>query len=94
MQLLAALGVEPDDLGDRRHLAQQLHVVEAPLLDRIGVGAGLAERGPAELVLDVVDVLLDARRGGMRLLALQGDQVALGLAIGEPDADGAARDEQ
>ena len=57
----------------------------------VAAGGDLGQRGPAELVLDVVDVLLDARSGGERLLALQRDQVVLVLAIGEIQAGEPAR---
>ena len=93
-QLFAAGGVDPRHLGDRRRLAQQLQVLVAALLGRIGPGPDLRQRGPAELVLDVLDVLLDARRGGERLLALQGHQVFLVLPVGEKQAQAAAHDQR
>ena len=86
--------VEPRDLGDRGRLAQELQVFVAPLLDDVAPGGDLRQRRPAELVLDVVDVLLDAGRGGDRLLALQRDEVVLVLQVGEVEADAPAREQR
>ena len=52
-QLLAAVRIDPDHLGDRRRLALQLQVLEAALLERVAVALGARQRRPAELVLDV-----------------------------------------
>ena len=79
-QLLATVRIDPDHLGDRRGLALQLQVLDAPLLERVAVGIGAGQRGPADLVLDVADVLLDPGRRVLRLLDLQREQVRLGLA--------------
>jgi len=68
--------------------------LEAALLDRVGPGPDLRQRGPAELVLDVADVLLDARRGGERFLALQGNQVLLVFPVREVQADAPAREQR
>ena len=93
-QLLAARRVDPRHLGDRGRLAQQLQVLVAALLDGVRSGSDLRQRGPAELMLDVADVLLDARRRGDRLLALQGDEVLLVLAVGEVQARPPAREQR
>jgi hypothetical protein len=92
-QLLATARVDPRDLGDRRHLAQELQVLDATFLSRVVADGGARQRCPAELVCDVEDVLLDAGRRALGLLDLQGDQVGLGLAPREVDADPAARDQ-
>ena len=87
------VGIDPGHFGDRRRLAQQLQVFDAALLERVAGGVGARQRRPAELVLDVEDVLLDPRRRALRLLGLQRDQVRLVLAPGEVEADRAARDQ-
>lgn len=91
-QLLAALGVELRELGHRRHLAQQAQRVEPPLLDAARRPRQLG--GPAELALDLVHELADADRRGLRLLALDADQVGLAFLVGEPDLQAAARDQR
>jgi hypothetical protein len=92
-QLLATVGVDPDHLGDRRRLALQLEVFDPARLERVAVGVGTRQRGPAELVLDIDDVLLDPVGGVLRLLDLQRGQVRFVLAPGEVDADRAAGDQ-
>ena len=93
-QLLAARLIEPRDLGDGGRLAQELQVLVAPLLDDVAPGGDLRQRRPPELVLDVVDVLLDAGGGGDRLLALKRDEVVLVLQPGEIEADAPAREQR
>ena len=91
-QLLVAGAVDPDHLGDRRRLAQELQVFDATLLERVAA-LGARQRRPAHLVLDVEHVLLDPGRRALGLLDLQRSQVGFGLAPGEVDANGAARDQ-
>jgi hypothetical protein len=86
-ELLAALGIDLRDVGHRRHEAQQLQELDAPLLQAFD--AELRQRGKGELLLDLAHELLDARRGGDRLLALQGGERALVFLIGEVQPDGA-----
>ena len=90
-QLLAALRIDLRDVGDGRHHAQQLEELDAPLLQALG--AELRQRGEGELLLDLADELLDARRRAGGLLALQAGERLLVLLVGEVQAD-AARDQQ
>ena len=85
LELLLALAVELDELGDRRHLAQEAHVVVAALLDR--GQRPLREGRPADLLLDLGDELLDALGRGLGLLLLQVDQLLLLVLIGEPEIE-------
>ena len=78
-QLLAALAVEQCELGDGRHLAQELGVIGAVLLQAVGVGAG----DPVDLALQLGHRLLDAPRGGFRLLAHVVGQRGLGGAVAD-----------
>jgi len=90
-ELLAALGVDPGNVGHRRDQAQQLQELDAPLLD--AGGAELRQRRERELLLDLAHELLDARRRADRLLALQAEQRRLVLLVREVQAD-RARDEE
>ena len=92
-QLLAPVTIDPHHFGDRRHLAQQLEVLDATLFDRVAGRIEPWKRRPPELVLDVEDVALDARCRALRLLDLQRDQVGLVLAPREIQADRAAGDQ-
>ena len=85
LELLVALAVELDQLGDRRHLPLQSAEVEAALLDRRG--GPLRRRRPADLPFDLGDELLDALRRRIGLFALQLDRRVPGLVIGEPDIE-------
>src|SRR5262249_51449554 len=76
---LASGLVEVAQVGDRRHLAQQLEEVYAPLLK--ARPAELRQPHPAELVLDLLHVGLDARRRARGLLALKREKVRLVLLI-------------
>ena len=90
-QLLLALRVQVADFRDRQHLAQEAKIVDAAL---VGNGRGRPELrlgGPADLLLDLLDVRLDARRDADRLLALQRDERLAVLVVGEVDLDGAGR---
>jgi hypothetical protein len=86
-ELFAALGVDLRDVGHRRHEAQELQELDAPLLQAFH--AELRQRGEGELLLDLAHELLDARRGRDRLLALQGRERALVFLVGEVQPDGA-----
>ncbi len=85
LELLLAVVVELDQLGDRRHLAQQTHIIEATLFERSR--CPLRRRRPTELTLDLVDEFLDAprRRGG--LLLLNAKQRRLVLFVAEPEIE-------
>jgi len=73
------------------HDAQELQELDAPLLQALDPELG--QRGVGELLLDLQDELLDARRGGERLLMLQAGERDLVFLIREVEAD-AARDQQ
>jgi hypothetical protein len=79
-----AAGIELGDFGDGRNLAQQAQRIEPALLDR-RARAPRRLRGPADLVLDLFDELLDLGCSRLRLLALDTHQRRLMLLIGEPD---------
>ena len=83
-----------DHFGDRRRLAQQLQVLDAALLERVAVGVGARQRGPAELVLDVEDVLLDpVGSAAAPSRPAAPSRCALALPPREVDADRAAGDQ-
>ena len=63
------VGVELRDVRDLGRLAQQLQELDAAQLDVARIE--LRQRRVGELLLDLPDVLLDARRRGDRLLVLQ-----------------------
>ena len=81
LELLAALAVELDQLGDGRHLAQQADIVEAPLLDR--QRRPLRLRHPADLALDLAHEGFDLLGGGLGLLVLDLDRGAAVLLVDE-----------
>ena len=85
LELFLARSVKLPELGDRGHLAQQPHIVEATLVH--ASGRPLSLRGPADLALYLCDKLRDALCGGIGLLALQPRQHGLIFAIGECDFD-------
>ncbi len=85
LELLVALAVELDQLGDRRHLPLQPAVVEAALIDRRR--GPLRRRRPTDLLFDLGDKLFDVLRRRVGLFALQPDRRVLGLVIGEPDIE-------
>ena len=58
LELFLAGRVKLSQFGDRRHLAQQPHIVEAALVDT--AGGPLSLRGPADLAFDLTDELRDA----------------------------------
>ena len=66
-----ARSVEVADLGDRQDLRGEPEVFEPALLERVVAGAELRLLRPAELALDVLHELLDARRRADGLLALE-----------------------
>src|SRR5262249_62377167 len=82
-ELLLAGIVELDQLGDRRHLAQQPEIIEAALFDR--TGRPLRRGRPAELALDLVDELLDPARRRPGLLLLNAKRRSLVFVIAEPE---------
>src|SRR5205085_8786018 len=77
LELLLAGVVELDQLGDRRRLAQQAHIIETALLER--TGGPLRRGGPAELAFDLVDELFDAARRRPGLFLLNAEQRRLDL---------------
>ncbi len=79
-KLLAAAAVQQAELVDRRYLVQQLGVVGAVLVQRVGAGAG----HPADLALQFGERLLDPPRGRFRLLAHGIGQRGLGGAVADP----------
>jgi hypothetical protein len=85
LRLLAAVRADPGDVGDAGHLLQELEELEAALLGPLG--AELRQRRALELRLHLQDVLLDALRGGDRLLVLQRVQGVQRLAVREPERD-------
>src|SRR5213078_3324236 len=70
---------------------QQLQELDAAELDVAGVE--LRKRGVRELLLDLADVLFDARSGRERLFMLQTRERGLGFLICEVDADGAGSEQ-
>ncbi len=78
-------------LGDRRHLAQQADVVEAPLLDRQGGPLGL--RHPTDLVFDVAHEGFDPLRRGLGLLLLDLDRGAPVVLVDEVEVEGGIDDQ-
>ena len=91
-ELLASLGVDLRDVGDRVHHAQQLQELDAPLLEAFD--AELRQRGVGELLLDLQHELLDARRRGERLLVLQARQRDLVFLVGEVEPDAAGNQQR
>ena len=89
--LLASGSIELRDVGDFGHLAQELQEFDAAQLDVAGIE--LRERGIGQLLLDLANVLLDARRCRDRLLLLQIAERGLVLLIREIDADRARREQ-
>ena len=85
LELFLAGRVELSQFGDRRHLAQQPHIVEAALIDT--AGGPLPLRGPADLAFDLTDELRDLLCRGVRLLLLQPLQNDQILAVAEGDFD-------
>ena len=79
-QRLAALAADLGNLGDPRHLVQQLLIVGLALLERVGGGA----RHPADLPLEVGHRLLDPPRGRLRLLVHPVGQRRLDAAVADP----------
>src|SRR5215813_4577458 len=67
-RLLTTRRVELGDLGNGRHLAQQPHRVEAPLVDRARAPRQLSH--PTHLPFDLLDELSDLAGSGTGLLAL------------------------
>ena len=63
--------IELDKFHDRRHLAQQSEIIEAPLLDWQGLPRGL--RHPSDLALDLPHEQLDSLRRRLGLLLLDLD---------------------
>ena len=86
-ELLAALRIDLRDVGHRRHEAQQLEELDAPLLEAFD--SELRQGGEGELLLDLAHELLDARRRRNRLFPLQGRERALVFLVGEVQPDGA-----
>ena len=91
LELFFAVMVELGNLGDRRHLAQQPHIVEAALVERRG--RPLRMRRPADLALDLLDEFLDALRRRVGLFLLDANHRRLVFLIAEPEVE-AAVDEQ
>src|SRR6516225_3157500 len=81
LELFLAFAVDVGKLGDGRYLSQQPDEVIALLLERDA--APFYPRGPADLVLDLGDELADALGGRQRLLPLDLDGCAFGLAIAQ-----------
>ncbi len=93
-QLLVAARVQITELGDRGDLALEPEEVDPPLLESGGAGRQDGLGGPAHLALDLPDELLDAPRGGLRLLPLHGHQGGLVLLVGEVELDESAGEQR
>ena len=97
-ELFAAVPVELDQFGDRRHLTQQTDIVEASLIDRQLCPVCLGY--PPNLTLDLPDEGFNTLAGGFGLLPLQLSQERLGLLPSLPhvhralDEHGAAHKQQ
>ncbi len=92
MKLLLALAVELRDIRDGGDLPEEAQIFEAA---HQGIrSTRLRHPEPAHLVLDVLNVGLDAGCGGGRLLVLQPEQRVAVLAVVEVEPDRPARDER
>ena len=84
-QPLPAGRIDLGKLGDRRDLTQQPQRIKPTLVDRARRPRQL--RGPAELILDLLDELADLGRSRLGLLVLDPDQRGLVLAIVKEDLE-------
>jgi hypothetical protein len=84
--------VDLRDIGDLRRLAQQLEELDATQLDVACIE--LRQSSVGELLLDALDVLLDARGRRERLFVLQRRERSLGFLVSEVEADAAGREQR
>ena len=90
-QLLAALGVDEAERGDRGRLPEQPDEIVTLLFD-FGI-APFDARCPTEFGLDFVEEHADPLGGRARLFGLHFERGALGLTVAEPSVDSAVDDQ-
>ena len=92
-QALAPHEVEQRDRGDRRLEPQQLEEIEAPLVGHDADAVRRRQADPLEVAQHVVGEARHGGGGALGLLALQGRERCLAVAMRDPCLDGAAREQ-